>query len=75
MTFFSSSSGNCSRHRVGCVIANEDQRVVATGYNGTPENIRPCNRGGCSRCSNVSIEHGEKKSFKSDVREGEVDEF
>lgn len=41
---------NCMKRRVGCVIV-KDNRVVATGYNGTPRHLTNCNEGGCSRCN------------------------
>ncbi|OBA19634.1 hypothetical protein METBIDRAFT_13378 [Metschnikowia bicuspidata var. bicuspidata NRRL YB-4993] len=41
---------NCMKRRVGCVIV-KDNRVVATGYNGTPRNLTNCNEGGCARCN------------------------
>ncbi|EDK45457.1 deoxycytidylate deaminase [Lodderomyces elongisporus NRRL YB-4239] len=41
---------NCMKRRVGCVIVREN-RVVATGYNGTPRHLLNCNEGGCSRCN------------------------
>ncbi|KAL1982565.1 hypothetical protein VTN96DRAFT_1222 [Rasamsonia emersonii] len=41
---------NCMKRRVGCVIVR-DHRVISTGYNGTPRNIRNCNEGGCPRCN------------------------
>lgn len=41
---------NCMKRRVGCVIVR-DNRVVATGYNGTPRHLKNCNEGGCSRCN------------------------
>ena len=37
---------NCMKRRVGCVIVR-DRRVISTGYNGTPRNIKNCNEGGC----------------------------
>ena len=37
---------NCMKRRVGCVIVRE-KRVISTGYNGTPRNLRNCNEGGC----------------------------
>jgi dCMP deaminase len=37
---------NCMKRRVGCVLARE-KRVISTGYNGTPRNIKNCNEGGC----------------------------
>lgn len=42
---------NCMKRRVGCVIV-KDNRVVATGYNGTPRHLTNCNEGGCPRCNN-----------------------
>ncbi|EME81218.1 uncharacterized protein MYCFIDRAFT_89372 [Pseudocercospora fijiensis CIRAD86] len=41
---------NCMRRQVGCVLVR-NRRVMATGYNGTPRNIRNCNDGGCPRCN------------------------
>ncbi|QPG73256.1 hypothetical protein FOA43_000564 [Brettanomyces nanus] len=41
---------NCMKRRVGCVIVREN-RVIATGYNGTPRKFRNCNEGGCPRCN------------------------
>jgi len=37
---------NCMKRRVGCVLVRE-KRVISTGYNGTPRNIKNCNEGGC----------------------------
>ena len=37
---------NCMKRRVGCVLVRE-KRVISTGYNGTPRNLRNCNDGGC----------------------------
>lgn len=37
---------NCMKRRVGCVIVRE-KRVISTGYNGTPRNLKNCNEGGC----------------------------
>lgn len=41
---------NCMKRRVGCVVVREN-RVIATGYNGTPRGLRNCNEGGCGRCN------------------------
>ena len=38
---------NCMKRRVGCVLVR-DSRVISTGYNGTPRNLKNCNEGGCS---------------------------
>ncbi len=37
---------NCMKRRVGCVLVRE-KRVISTGYNGTPRNMKNCNEGGC----------------------------
>jgi dCMP deaminase len=42
---------NCTGNRVGAVLVS-DRRIVATGYNGTPENMPNCTDGGCHRCNN-----------------------
>ncbi|UJR20683.1 hypothetical protein I4U23_023804 [Adineta vaga] len=60
LAWITASHGNCVRHRVGCIIADPDQRIVATGYNGTPENIKGCDQGGCERCWDMSIDSGER---------------
>ncbi|MCJ1249233.1 Deoxycytidine monophosphate (dCMP) deaminase [Trapelia coarctata] len=36
---------NCMKRRVGCVLVRE-KRVISTGYNGTPRNLKNCNEGG-----------------------------
>ncbi|KAI9875716.1 MAG: Deoxycytidine monophosphate (dCMP) deaminase [Pleopsidium flavum] len=41
---------NCMKRRVGCVLVRE-KRVISTGYNGTPRNIKNCTEGGCPRCN------------------------
>ncbi|KAL9070936.1 MAG: hypothetical protein Q9161_004578 [Pseudevernia consocians] len=41
---------NCMKRRVGCVLVRE-KRVISTGYNGTPRNLKNCNEGGCARCN------------------------
>ncbi|MCB4757567.1 MAG: dCMP deaminase family protein [Elusimicrobia bacterium] len=43
--------GNCKGSKVGAIIVFEN-RIVATGYNGTPEKVKNCSDGGCYRCSN-----------------------
>lgn len=44
------SRGNCSRRHVAAVIVR-DQRIISTGYNGTPRGITNCCEGGCPRCN------------------------
>jgi dCMP deaminase len=41
----------CTGNRIGAIIAL-DNRVVASGYNGTPFNTENCVDGGCDRCAN-----------------------
>jgi len=45
------SRANCKGNRVGAVIVVQN-RIVSTGYNGTPENMPNCLAGGCYRCKN-----------------------
>src|SRR6266567_7473317 len=42
---------NCVGNRIGAV-AVLNNRVISTGYNGTPQNMPNCLEGGCHRCSN-----------------------
>jgi dCMP deaminase len=42
---------DCRGQKVGAVIVFED-RIVSTGYNGTPSKMRNCSDGGCHRCAN-----------------------
>ncbi|KAF9786662.1 cytidine deaminase-like protein [Thelephora terrestris] len=45
-----SRRSNCMKRRVGAILVRNN-RVVATGYNGTPRGLRNCNDGGCPRCN------------------------
>lgn len=47
---------NCMKRRVGCVLVRAN-RVIATGYNGTPRGVQNCSDGGCDRC-NAATEGG-----------------
>ena len=42
---------DCKGQKVGAVVVTED-RIIATGYNGTPQNMTNCSDGGCLRCEN-----------------------
>jgi dCMP deaminase len=42
---------DCKGQKVGAVIVKED-RIISTGYNGTPEKMVNCSDGGCVRCEN-----------------------
>ncbi|CAO1618529.1 unnamed protein product [Jaminaea pallidilutea] len=41
---------NCMKRRVGAVLVRNN-RVLSTGYNGTPRGLPNCNQGGCPRCN------------------------
>ncbi len=45
------SRANCLGNRVGAILVLDD-RIVSTGYNGTPANMVNCMDGGCDRCLN-----------------------
>jgi len=40
---------NCLKRKVAAILVM-DQRIISTGYNGTPRGIKNCNEGGCPRC-------------------------
>jgi len=42
---------NCIGNKVGAVLVRGD-RIVSTGYNGTPQKMKNCDEGGCERCAN-----------------------
>ncbi len=42
---------DCRGQKVGAIVVIDD-RIVSTGYNGTPSKMRNCSDGGCSRCAN-----------------------
>lgn len=44
--------GNCIKRKIAAVIV-KDNRVISTGYNGTPRGIKNCNEGGCPRCNEL----------------------
>lgn len=48
---------NCIGNRVGALLVRND-RIISTGYNGTPEGTRNCDEGGCERCANRSKYRG-----------------
>lgn len=43
---------NCTGTHVGAILVLE-KRIIATGYNGTPENMPNCTDGGCHRCNHT----------------------
>jgi len=50
MSEIAASRANCMKAGIGSVIAKEN-RVISTGYNGTPVGLPNCNAGGCARCN------------------------
>jgi dCMP deaminase len=44
------SRADCLGNRVGAILVLDD-RIISTGYNGTPANMTNCTDGGCMRCS------------------------
>jgi deoxycytidylate deaminase len=54
---------NCYGSKIGAVLVLED-RVVSTGYNGTPSGFTNCMDGGCIRCKDSWLEkHGRKEEM------------
>lgn len=43
---------NCIKRKVAAVIVR-DQRIISTGYNGTPRGVKNCAEGGCPRCNSI----------------------
>ena len=41
---------NCEGSRVGALLVREN-RILTTGYNGTPQGTANCDEGGCDRCA------------------------
>lgn len=48
----------CLRRKVGAIIVNE-KKILSTGYNGAPHNIRHCSETGCLR-EKLNIPSGER---------------
>ncbi len=44
---------NCIKRHIGAIIT-QDQRLISTGYNGTPKGIKNCFEGGCPRCMGMA---------------------
>lgn len=54
---FTSQRSNCLKRKVGAIIV-QDNKIVASGYNGTPRGIVNCFDGGCPRCNDSTVESG-----------------
>ena len=44
------SRADCLGNRVGAILVLDD-RIISTGYNGTPGSMKNCTDGGCERCA------------------------
>jgi len=53
LTELASQRSNCMKRRVGAILVR-DNRIVATGYNGTPRGVTNCHDGGCPQCNQTS---------------------
>jgi len=42
MAMLTSTRATCCRRQVGCILVNERNHVIGTGYNGTPAGTRNC---------------------------------
>ncbi|KAF9041743.1 hypothetical protein BDZ89DRAFT_944334 [Hymenopellis radicata] len=49
-----SQRSNCMKRRVGAILVR-DNRIVSTGYNGTPRHLLNCNEGGCPHCNKTIV--------------------
>lgn len=56
-----SQRSTCLRRQVGCVIVR-DKRILATGYNGAPSNLKHCEEVGCLR-NKLKIPSGERQEL------------
>ena len=56
---------NCTGSRVGAVLVAEN-RIIATGFNGTPSGFPNCLDGGCVRCRDRALAKAGRKSEMSD---------
>lgn len=45
---------NCLRRSVAALLV-KDNRIISTGYNGTPRGVKNCYEGGCPRCSSKAV--------------------
>lgn len=48
------SRSNCMKRGNGAVIV-KNNRLISTGYNGTPFGTLNCNEGGCARCNSNAV--------------------
>jgi len=56
MARLASLRGSCARRKVGCILTNDLNHVLATGYNGPPRNVDNCITRPCPGASMASGE-------------------
>ena len=59
------TGANCKGSQVGAVVVL-DNRVVSTGYNGTPDQFTNCLDGGCVRCKDSQLSKQGRSDEMSD---------
>ena len=57
----------CVMRKVGCVVVKEN-RVVLSGYNGTPEAMQKCTKGGCPYCTDAKKKKEQPEAPKSSTK-------
>ncbi len=63
------SRANCTGSHVGAVIVSEN-RIVSTGFNGTPAGFPNCESGGCVRCRDRQLDKAGRHSEMADRQLG-----
>ncbi|GJQ08711.1 hypothetical protein GpartN1_g502.t1 [Galdieria partita] len=53
IAYLAATRSNCMKRRVGALVVR-DNRIVSTGYNGTPIGTTNCNESGCLRCNSLA---------------------
>ncbi len=54
MALFVSERGTCVRRKVGCILVNKKNHVLATGYNGNPSGFSHCLDNPCKGANSTS---------------------
>jgi dCMP deaminase len=57
ISIMASIRSNCIKRKVGCIIV-KNNRILATGMNGTPSGVENCLDGGCPRCNDPLVIQG-----------------
>ena len=60
-----SQRADCTRSKVGAVLVDSNNRIVGTGYNGTPPGAPGCLSGSCPRGKLSDEEHPEGGSYSN----------